>query len=73
MSLAPPAEPDAAAVRSSAAEPDAAADRSSAVRRCDTAAMGFDPTRKHKKTRFDYFYVTASVIVCVALVIWAMA
>lgn len=38
-----------------------------------TARVGFDPTRKHKKTRFDYFYVAASVLVCVALVIWALA
>ncbi len=37
-----------------------------------TPAMGFDPTRKHKRTRFDYFYVAASVIVCVALVTWAI-
>ena len=37
-----------------------------------TAPMGFDPTRTHKRTRFDYFYVAASVIVCVALVAWAI-
>ena len=37
-----------------------------------TATMGFDPTRTHKRTRFDYFYVAASVIVCVALVTWAL-
>ena len=37
-----------------------------------TAPMGFDPTRTHKRTRFDYFYVAASVIVCVALVTWAL-
>jgi hypothetical protein len=36
-----------------------------------TSRVGFDPTRKHKRTRFDYFYVAASVIVCVALVTWA--
>lgn len=34
--------------------------------------MGFDPTRKHRKTRFDYLYVAASVVVCVALVVWAV-
>lgn len=34
--------------------------------------MGFDPTRKHKRTRFDYFYVAASVVFCVALVTWAL-
>ena len=38
-----------------------------------TWTVGFDPTRKYKKTRFDYAYVAASVIVCVALVIWALA
>ena len=37
-----------------------------------TGAMGFDPTRKHKRTRFDYVYVAASVVVCVAVVIWAL-
>ncbi|CAB4834289.1 unannotated protein [freshwater metagenome] len=37
-----------------------------------TALVGFDPTRKHKRTRFDYFYVAASVLICVALVTWAL-
>jgi hypothetical protein len=41
--------------------------------RRDTAHVGFDPTRKHKRTRFDYVYVAASVIVFVALVVWALA
>jgi hypothetical protein len=44
-------------------------------RRCrprHTADVGFDPTRKHKRTSFDYFYVAAGVIVCVALVLWAL-
>jgi hypothetical protein len=35
--------------------------------------VGFDPTRKYKKTRFDYAYVVASVLVFVALVVWALA
>ena len=35
--------------------------------------MGFDPTRKHKRTRFDYFYVAASVVICIALVVWAFS
>lgn len=57
-------------------------DRSSIRARADSAArgcsaghtgvMGFDPTRKHKRTRFDYVYVAASVVVCVAVVIWAL-
>jgi len=33
--------------------------------------MGLDPTRPHKKTRFDYVFVAASVIAAVALVLWA--
>ena len=32
-----------------------------------TALVGFDPTRKHKRTNFDYFYVGAGVLVCVAV------
>ena len=39
---------------------------------CDTGPMGFDPTRKYRKTRFDYAYVAASVVVCVAVVLWAL-
>lgn len=39
---------------------------------CDTGPMGFDPTRKHRKTRFDYVYVATSVVVCVAVVLWAI-
>jgi hypothetical protein len=34
--------------------------------------VGFDPTRKYKKTRFDYVYVVASVLVAVALVVWVL-
>jgi hypothetical protein len=34
--------------------------------------MGFDPTRRHRRTRFDYFYVAAAGLVCVALVLWAL-
>lgn len=33
--------------------------------------MGFDPTRKHKRTRFDYWYVAAGLSVFVLLVLWA--
>jgi hypothetical protein len=33
--------------------------------------VGFDPTRRHRRTRFDYFYVAAGLGVCVALVVWA--
>jgi hypothetical protein len=38
----------------------------------ETGCMGFDPTRKHKRTPFDYVYVAAGVVVCVALVVWAL-
>jgi hypothetical protein len=37
-----------------------------------TALVGFDPTRKHKRTNFDYFYVGAGVLVCLVLVVWAV-
>jgi hypothetical protein len=35
--------------------------------------MGFDPTRKRTKSRFDYWYVGAGVVVCVLLLVWALA
>lgn len=44
-----------------------------AVASGETGAMGFDPTRKHKRTPFDYVYVAAGVVVCVLLVVWALA
>jgi len=34
--------------------------------------VGFDPTRKHRRSSFDYWYVAAGVLVCVLLVIWAL-
>jgi hypothetical protein len=34
--------------------------------------VGFDPTRKHRRSNFDYFYVGAGLLVCVALVVWAL-
>jgi hypothetical protein len=34
--------------------------------------LGFDPTRKHTRTRFDYFYVAAGLILCALLVVWAL-
>lgn len=34
--------------------------------------MGMDPTRKHRKTPFDYWYVAAGVLACIALVLWAL-
>jgi hypothetical protein len=38
---------------------------------CDARAMGFDPTRKHRRTRADYVYVAAGLLVCAALLAWA--
>lgn len=37
-----------------------------------TAGVGFDPTRKHRRSSFDYFYVAAGVLVCLALLLWAL-
>ena len=33
--------------------------------------VGFDPTRKHRRSKFDYYYVAVGVLVCIALVLWA--
>jgi len=33
--------------------------------------VGLDPTRKHHRSNFDYFYVAGALIVCVLLVLWA--
>lgn len=35
--------------------------------------MGFDPTRKHTRTPFDYWYVAVGIAVCIGLVVWALA
>jgi len=40
--------------------------------RCHTPSMGFDPTRRYKRTWHDYVYVAASVLLCLALVSWAL-
>lgn len=34
--------------------------------------MGFDPTRKYKKSKLDYLYVGASVVVCLVLLAWVV-
>jgi len=34
--------------------------------------MGFDPNRKHRTTRFDYWYVGLGVVVCAGLLLWAL-
>jgi hypothetical protein len=33
--------------------------------------MGFDPTRRHRRSRLDYVYVAAGLLVCAVLVLWA--
>ena len=33
--------------------------------------MGLDPTRKHRRTPFDYWYVGIGVLMFLALLIWA--
>jgi hypothetical protein len=33
--------------------------------------MGFDPTRKHRTSRFDYFFVASAFVVVIGLVAWA--
>ena len=33
--------------------------------------MGFDPTRKHTRSRFDYWFVAAALVVAALLVLWA--
>lgn len=34
--------------------------------------MGFDPTRKHRASTFDYWYVGLGVAVVVGLIVWAL-
>jgi hypothetical protein len=35
--------------------------------------MGFNPHRKYKATPFDYAVVVVALLICVALVTWAIA
>ncbi len=35
-------------------------------------SMGFDPTRRQRRTRFDYWYVAIGLLVCVGLILWAV-
>jgi hypothetical protein len=35
-------------------------------------AMGFDPSRKHKTTNFDYFFVVAAFVVSLGLILWVL-
>ena len=36
------------------------------------AAMGLNPFRQHRRTPVDYLMVVGAVVVCLALVLWAM-
>jgi hypothetical protein len=36
------------------------------------AAMGFNPFRQQRTSAFDYLMVAAAVVVCAALVVWAI-
>ena len=38
----------------------------------DTWAMGFDPTRPHRRRPADLVFVGAGVVVIIVLVIWAL-
>ena len=37
-----------------------------------TGSMGFDPTRKHRKSPLDYVFVGVGVALCIGLVAWAL-
>ena len=37
-----------------------------------TAPVGFDPTRKHKRSAFDYWYVGFGFVVVIGLLAWAL-
>jgi hypothetical protein len=34
--------------------------------------MGFNPHRQYRRTRADYLMVASAVVVCLALVAWAL-
>ena len=38
----------------------------------DTCAMGFDPTRPHRRRPSDLVFVVAGLLVAVGLVVWAL-
>ena len=38
----------------------------------DTCAMGFDPTRPHRRRPSDLVFVAAGLLVAVGLVVWAL-
>lgn len=36
------------------------------------AAMGFNPHHQHRRSNADYVIVAAALVVCAALVVWAL-
>ena len=34
--------------------------------------MGFNPARRHRKSKFDYWFVAIGLFVLLGLVLWAM-
>jgi hypothetical protein len=42
------------------------------MRADDTDPMGFNPHRTHRRRTSDYVFVAAAVLLCVALVLWAL-
>jgi hypothetical protein len=34
--------------------------------------VGFDPTRQHKRSTFDYWYVGLGIVVVAGLLVWAL-
>jgi len=34
--------------------------------------VGFDPTRKHTRSTFDYWYVGMGLVVVIGLLLWAL-
>jgi hypothetical protein len=34
--------------------------------------VGFDPTRKHKRSAFDYWFASAGFVAIVALLAWVL-
>jgi len=34
--------------------------------------MGLDPTRKHRRTSFDYWYVGVALLIGAGLLVWAL-
>jgi len=33
--------------------------------------MGFNPERTHRRSRWDYVFVGAAILVCIVMVLWA--